>query len=246
MNRLLNIYIYSLIVTYTLILYPFFLLSFIVICLFLPKRLFYRFLRRFISWYGLFIIKVLVFPFIKVKFVDLAPNEKITPCVFIMNHKSASDPYLLACLPYEIVQVVNSWPFKIPILGFVAKQAGYLSVKEMSYREFETAIVKLLSENACIGAFPEGTRSGEGEMGQFHGAVFRAAAKAKVPIVPLCVMGNERIPTKKFVLHRGTIKIRKLKALYPEQYINMTSFQLKNHIRNIIYDELLKMKNEVN
>jgi len=82
-------------------------------------------------------------------------------------------------------------------------------------------------------------------MGQFHGAVFRAASRGAVPIVPLCVIGNERIPTKKFVLHRGTIRIRKLNAVYYEEYKDMTPFQLKNYIRNIIANELIKMKNEI-
>ena len=81
-------------------------------------------------------------------------------------------------------------------------------------------------------------------MGQFNGAIFRVALKVKCPIVPLCITGNENIPTRDFVLNTGRVKVKKLSAIKYDEYKNMTSFKLKNYVRNIIAKETANMENE--
>ena len=245
MKYFLNIYIYTVVILFTVVVSLFFVLYFIFFKIVFTRRVFLKRVRRFISWYGLIIVKILIFPFIKTEFVDMARNENITPCLFICNHRSSSDPFLLSFLPYEIVQIVSDWPFRIPMLGFCAKLAGYISIKEMEHDDFFAAAEKLLQQGVCIAAFPEGTRSGNNKIGQFHGAIFRVALKIKCPIVPLCVIGNENIPTRDFVLNPGRIKMKKLPAIFYEKYKDMTPFKLKNYVRNIIAEETVRMENEL-
>lgn len=221
---------------------PFVTFFIIFFKIFFPARIFLRLLRRFISWYGLIIIKCLLFPFIKVKFSDVKSNDTFHSCIFICNHRSSSDPYLLSCLPYEIVQVVNDWPFRIPVLGFVAKLAGYISIKDIEKKNFFEIAGKLLEQGVCIAGFPEGTRSGSNKMGQFYGSLFRLALEIKCPIVPICIIGNEKIPTRNFVIHSGTIFVKKLQAIRYEEYKGMSSYKLKNYVRDIIVKETARME----
>ena len=244
MNHLLNIYIYSIVILFSIIIAPFVTLYVVFLKILFTERFFLRKLRGFIRWYGLIIVKVLFFPFIKVKFIDMSENENVAPCIFVCNHRSSSDPFLQAFLPYEIILVVNDWPFRIPVLGFMAKFAGYLSIKEMDYNDFFETVCKLLKQGVCIAAFPEGTRSGCNKMGYFHGAVFRVALKMKCPIVPICIIGNENIPSKDFVLHSGTIRMKRLPAIDYSVYKNMGPFKFKNYVRNIIADETASMERE--
>jgi 1-acyl-sn-glycerol-3-phosphate acyltransferase len=244
MKYFLSIYIYSIVILFTVLIAPYYILYVVFFKVFFSKRVFLKRLRRFISWYGLIIVKILIFPFIKTKFTDLAKKEDIVPCIFVCNHRSSLDPYLLSFLPYEIIQIVSDWPFRIPVLGFMAKLAGYISIKEMEHDDFFKTAEKLLQQGVSLGAFPEGTRSGSNKMGQFHGAIFRVALKVKYPIVPICVTGNENIPTRDFVLYPGTVKMEKLPAIYYDQYKNMNSFKLKNYVRNIIVKETAHMENE--
>lgn len=238
----MNIYIYIIIILFTVIIAPFVTVFVVLFKIFSPNRIFLRLLRRFISWYGLIIIKCLLFPFIRVKFTDSKSNDNINPCIFICNHRSSSDPYLLSFLPYEIVQVVNDWPFRIPVLGFMAKFAGYISIKDIERGDFTTMAGNLLEQGVCIAGFPEGTRSGSNKMGQFYGSLFRLALEVKYPIVPICIVGNERIPTRDFVLHSGTISVRKLPAIRYDQYKDMSPFKLKNYVRDIIVKETARME----
>lgn len=187
--------------------------------------------RRAISLYGYVIVFILPRFFIKVR--PRGFDNSIGPCVYVANHRSASDAFLMAAVPGEIVQVVNKWPFRLPVLGIYAKWAGYLSVREMPYEQFKDECLHLLSRGCSIVAFPEGTRSGDLSMGQFHGAVIRAAQEAKASIVPICIMGNEDKPERgNIVLNPGEIHIHCLDAFTWDKYKAMNPFKLKNHIRS--------------
>ncbi len=210
--------------------------------IFLPHRRTMKRFRRAINWYGLVVIRVLPFPFVRVRYKDLAKDDGAGPYIFVCNHRSTSDPFLIGALPYELVQVVNIWPFRIPLLGIYARWAGYLSVNEMPFEVFYQRAYDLLKQGCSVVAFPEGTRSGNRTMGQFHGSIFRVALKSGFSIVPLCISGNETIPQKgSLILHPGTINIRKLPAIHWEEYKDMPPYKLKNNARDIIARELAIM-----
>lgn len=165
------------------------------------------------------------------------------PCIYVFNHRSASDAFIASWLPGEGVQIVNLWPFKIPVLGFFARLAGYLSIREMPQEEFVQRGGKLLEEGVSIVGFPEGTRSTSREMGSFHGAIFRLAQETGFPIVPVCLSGTENSPRKgTLVLHPGKVRIRPLEPIIAETYRDMSSFKLKNIVRDRIAEELDRME----
>ena len=188
--------------------------------------------RRAISWYGAVIVRVLPRPFIRATFEDEEPGAPAPGCVFVCNHPSASDPYLMAFLSFECVQVAKSWPLRLPVLGAFAKWAGYLSISELPVEEFNARGEALLREGVSIIAFPEGTRSGAGPIGPFHGAAFRLALHAGAPIVPVVIEGNEEIPARGSLLLRpGRVRVRKLAALAPDETRGMTPFEVKTLVR---------------
>ena len=113
----------------------------------------------------------------------------------------------------------------------------------MPYETFAEQAAKLLEQGTSIIVFPEGTRSGGREMGQFHGAVFRLALAVRCPIVPLCIVGNERIPPKgSCLLQPGGIRVRKLPAVNWQEYRDLSPFVLKNRVRDTIAAELARME----
>ena len=210
--------------------------------LFMSHRNTMKWFRRAISWYGLVAIKVLPFSLIRIYYEDYEKTAEPGPYIFVCNHRSASDPFLMACLPYECIQVVNIWPFRLPVLGIYARWAGYLSINEIPFKQFSKQAVKLLRQGVSIIVFPEGTRSGGKSIGQFHGSIFRVAIEAKCPIVPLCISGNENIPPRgSFLLRPGKIKIHKLPAIKWEEFKDLKPFILKNMVRNIISEEVAVM-----
>ncbi|MFZ2658209.1 MAG: lysophospholipid acyltransferase family protein [Victivallales bacterium] len=191
-------------------------------------------------WYGKFIIRFAGFPFIRVTYEDTAPDE-IGPGIIIVNHRSASDPFLVAFLDREIIQMVNGWPMRLPFFGFFARHAEYIDITQTPYDKLRTHIEYILQKGVSVVTFPEGTRSGNCSMNQFHGSIFRVAHELKATVVPVCITGNENIPSRNFKLSCGHIRIRKLPSLKPETIAGVAPFALKTQVRDIIADETSKM-----
>lgn len=242
---LLNLYFYSLFILLSATVIPTLTMYVFFSGLILPsRRETMRRFRRAISWYGMVIITC-PYPFIKIRYennINHEKNEPGEPYIFVCNHRSASDAYLMGILPHELVQIVNLWPFRIPVLGMYAKLAGYLNIRMMRPEEFKQSASHLLREGVSIVFFPEGTRSTSRKMGSFHGSAFRLALATKIPIVPLCISGSENIPPKgSSLLRSGTINIRRLPAITWDEYKDLNAFTLKNRVWKIMDHELSTM-----
>lgn len=242
----LNLVFYVLAITFSIVVIPP-ASVFITLCAcILPRRLVMKYLRWVILFYGAVIIRIFPFPLVRITYNNYQDNDTKKPCIFVCNHRSSSDPFLMAVLFRECVQVVNKWPFRLPVLGIIAKAAGYLSVREMSFEDFFHKTIRFLREGVSIIVFPEGTRSKNNRIGQFHGAIFRTALETKVPIVPLCITGNENIPAiGSIFLRPGIIKIHRLNAISWEHYAGFSPFKLKNYVRQIIIDEVAAMEKKI-
>jgi len=241
----LNISFYLLFILFSIIYIPLGAFVIIFLALFSPLRVSMKRFRFAIAWYGLVAIGVFPFPLIKIRYSDYSKTDTAGPYIFVCNHRSASDAFLVArpCRKHEGVQVVNAWPFRIPIIGFMARLAGYLSVKEMPFEEFSRKARALLNQGISIIGFPEGTRSGRKELKQFYSSIFRVGLETHYPIVPICISGNEDIPSRgSFLLRPGTITIHRLPEIRCNEYKNMNPYKLKNMVRAIMERQLMLME----
>ena len=194
-------------------------------------------IRRSISRYGQFITHC-GWPLATVKYVDFAPHEQ-PPFVFIANHRSSSDPFLMSVLPVEAVQVLNIWPQRIPLVGFLSTMAGYLKVRQIPLEEFMTLGSRLLEQGVSIIAFPEGTRSGSRQMGQFHGVAFRLAQRTGAKICPLAISGNEaHAAAPVAAAASGPDRDRQAAVSVAQDYQDVNPYVLKNRVRRTIQDYL--------
>jgi 1-acyl-sn-glycerol-3-phosphate acyltransferase len=228
---------------YSAVCIPLLVLFVAFMSLFVGRRRTMKLFRRAIGWWGRGITLV-PFPFVKVSYENNSEGAAGGPSIFVCNHRSFSDGFLMSVLTLEGVQVVNIWPFRIPVLGFFARAAGYLNIRMMQTEEFFEKATGLLRENVSIIFFPEGTRSGSRKIGNFHGSAFRLALKSKAPIVPLCISGSEVIlPKGSLLLRPGTIRVRRMPAITWSEYKEWSVFTLKNRVREIIGNELALMEN---
>ncbi len=202
------------------------------------ERIARKVLRYIIVCYGRIIIYGFARLLVRIKFIDSSEGKlSLDPCVYVVNHISASDAFLMGVLSGEFVQVVNLWPFKIPILGLCARLAGYLSVRGMPFDEFSMECRKLFIDNVSIIGFPEGTRSKSYKMGNFHSALFRVAMENKLKIVPLCIIGNIDKPRRgSLIINPGVVEIHKLPAICYDEYKGLTPFLLKKQVRAKMQD----------
>ena len=237
---ILNSTFYMLFFAVTPVLVPLLALTVVVRAPFVSHRAAMHQFRQMIKMYGKIIISF-ARPLVRVQYEDTSSPPPVA-CLYVCNHRAASDAFLMALLPGEGVQWVNTWPFRLPILGIFARWAGYLSVRAMAPEESLTRSARLLEQGVSIVVFPEGTRSGTRMMGPFHGLVFRLALRTGAPIVPVCLAGNEHIPHKgTLMLNPGIIKIRVLPALTQQDYQGFSPFKLKRVVHERISKELKRM-----
>ncbi|HUB28019.1 MAG TPA: lysophospholipid acyltransferase family protein [Tepidisphaeraceae bacterium] len=204
------------------------------------RRRMLRRLRRSISIYGEIVIR-LGWPLVRVRYVDLSPGDK-PPFVFVANHLSSSDAFLMAVLPFECIQVLNNWPDQVPFVKWFSRAAGYLRIRQMTFEEFIAAGTKLLADGVSIIVFPEGTRSRNGETGPFHGAAFRLAQMTGANLCPLAISGNHRMPARgSLLLHPGRVQVTKLPALTRQQYDGLQPYVLKTRVRDAIKQQAAAM-----
>jgi 1-acyl-sn-glycerol-3-phosphate acyltransferase len=240
----LNVWFYTLLVLFTLVAVPALTVFVAVQAPFISHRRAMHLFRKAIRWYGFVVIYILPFPLVRVRYQDHSQDTGPGPYLVVCNHRSSSDPFLMACLPMpEVIQIINTWTLRLPVWGIAARLAGYLSINDMPVEEFFNRTARYLKEGVSMAAFPEGTRSRSLAMGPFHGTVFRLALQEKVPIVPLCISGNERTPPRgTMLLYPGRITLRRLPTLVWEDYKDLTPFQLKNRVHALISRELTAME----
>jgi 1-acyl-sn-glycerol-3-phosphate acyltransferase len=180
---------------------------------------------------------------IRVEFADRAGLKRAAPYIFVCNHRSMLDAYFMSMFPIaQGIQVANTWPFRIPVLGFYARMAGYLDINSMPPEEFFSAASRFLADGIPVIFFPEGTRSRGREMGNFHGAAFELFRRTRVPIIPVCITGNETVmPKGAVLLEPGVVRIRILPAVRYEDHEGSNVYVVKNRVRRIMQAELARL-----
>lgn len=160
------------------------------------------------SW-GWLILKIAG---VKTQVVGLEHIDPKRPCIYMCNHLGSFDIFaLLACLPVQFRWLAKVELFKIPILGWGMRAAGYISLdrsqRRRVYESIEIAARKIREETSVV-IFPEGSRSFDGAMQPFMNGGFNLAIRAGVPIVPISIHGTwEIMPRTTKRVKKGTIRI---------------------------------------
>jgi 1-acyl-sn-glycerol-3-phosphate acyltransferase len=118
-------------------------------------------------------------------------------CVYVANHKSFVDAVaLFYALPGNLTFLAKKELYKIPLVSFALRTMDIIEVdrsnSEAAAESIERA-VNYLRNGKCVILFPEGTRNrGEGLL-PFKKGAFVLAIKAQVPIVPVVIIGAEKV-----------------------------------------------------
>ncbi|MDH3284450.1 MAG: 1-acyl-sn-glycerol-3-phosphate acyltransferase [Acidobacteriota bacterium] len=136
------------------------------------------------------------------------------PAVVVGNHASHVDSYLAAAvLPQPIRFVAKASLFRIPFFGQALRSAGMVKLErqgEQTDIDRLEALHEILSRDAVVVFFPEGTRSHDGRLREFKKGGFVMAIKTGVPVIPMAIAGAHRAHpagTLRFVPGKVTVRI---------------------------------------
>lgn len=139
------------------------------------------------------------------------------PRLFVANHRSMADVFLVSLLPWEMKFLSKESVFRIPLLGWQMRTAGDISISrgdKDSAREALEQIRQRLLQGSSVIVFPEGTRSSDGSLAPFREGAFRLAIELDVDIVPLAIRGTESaLPKHSLVFAPTTATVTVLPAI---------------------------------
>ena len=125
---------------------------------------------------------------LEVKGLENIPDEA---CVFIGNHTSILEiPIMFYTIDRLVGFVAKKEMLKAPVIGTWLEKAHCIPLDRENPREAIKTInygVELLKKGYSLAIFPEGTRSKDGNIGEFKKGSLKLATKAKAPIVPIAI-----------------------------------------------------------
>jgi 1-acyl-sn-glycerol-3-phosphate acyltransferase len=163
-------------------------------------------------------------PFWTLRIVDKVRPDPAVPHVFVANHRSNADAFLIARLPWEMKLLAKKSVMRIPLLGWQMRTAGDIPIvrgdRESRHRAMEE-LRRRLDRGASVFLFPEGTRSEDGTLGPFREGAFRLAIEAGVDVVPLAISGTEHALPKHSLVFQPTTAT--LTVLPPHRTAGLTA-----------------------
>jgi len=131
------------------------------------------------------------------------------PVLLMANHSSWLDPPILGWLmPRRISfmakeELFRNWFVRWVVVGYGAFPIRRGEGDRQALRE----ALKVLEANGVLGMFPEGTRSRTGELQAGQPGAALLALKSGAPVVPVAIVGSEKIWHLSSIIHRPRFKV---------------------------------------
>lgn len=169
--------------------------------------------------------------------------------IIILNHQSSFDIFYSFYIfdgDYRFVSKKSF--FKIPILGFVMKKAGYICVKPGITEALKIIdqMESVLKNGKSILMYPEGMRTYDGNIAKIKKGLYALSERCPdVEILPVILYGTRYVmPNKSFMINMGlTISARMLKPFLMKDIPGDENEKLA-YIRDIMQKNYDEMKEE--
>ncbi|MCD2501730.1 MULTISPECIES: lysophospholipid acyltransferase family protein [Clostridium] len=172
---------------------------------------------------------------LEVKGLENIPDEA---CVFIGNHTSILDiPIMFYTIDRLVGFVAKKEMLKAPVIGTWLEKAHCIPLDRENPREAIKTInygVELLKKGYSLAIFPEGTRSKDGNIGEFKKGSLKLATKAKAPIVPIAIDRAYTSFEKDKKFKPSKIKVTFGNAISTAELTKEEEKTLNEDVRNII------------
>lgn len=159
--------------------------------------------------------------------------------LFVCNHLSGFDPIVAgwALRKHDIAFIAKPSIMRIPIGSRAIHKACFMSIDRDNDREALKTILRaasyLKNDITNIGIYPEGTRSRDGQMGQFRNGAFKIAQKAKVPVVVARIRYSRKLSAN-FLRGRSDVYLKICRVISAGEIAEMNTNEIGEEARKCI------------
>lgn len=127
------------------------------------------------------------------------------PGIVVSNHQSHIDPFFCGMACHRKIRFMSKLDnFKTPIVRSLFTNLGAFKLDRddpaLGWRQAK----EIIDQGEWVGIFPEGTRSKDGELGQFKTGAVRLAIETGAPIVPMAIIGSDKALPKGGLMMKPT------------------------------------------
>jgi len=212
---------------YLIIILPVFLIYISI----LNKKYFHLFLRPMSFLFCLFGGQL-------VRLRGVIPNPNDGPYLYLINHQSLFDHFVLGVyLKHYVTAVAKYEQFSYPLWGHVAKKYGIVPIHREKLKKALNSLKNvenlIINHNISFLIAPEGTRSINGELGEFKKGAFHIAKNTGIDIVPVIINGAYEAKNKlDWRLTPGKIEINFGKLIKSKDYNDFSIEELRDYVRS--------------
>ena len=147
------------------------------------------------------------------------PEPLDAPAYLVMsNHSSHFDvPSIYSCPPIHMHPVAKQELGSIPFFGWALKAGAAIMIDrknpERAHASIEAA-AQAIRRGRSVLMFPEGTRTPTEELGTLKKGAFHLALAARVPVLPVAVLGSRHVlPSGDWKIRPGKVQVRYGRAI---------------------------------
>ena len=165
------------------------------------------------------------------------PDPKSGPYLYLMNHESLFDHFAIGrYIKHYVTAIAKYEQFKYPLWGHVAKYYGIEPIDRSNTKKAIKSLKKvemeIINNKLSFLIAPEGTRSKDGNLGEFKKGAFHLAKNTGASIVPVIINGAyEAKNIKDWRLTPGTIDVYFSDSISEHIYKNMSVEELRDYVR---------------
>ncbi|HHO77110.1 MAG TPA: 1-acyl-sn-glycerol-3-phosphate acyltransferase [Deltaproteobacteria bacterium] len=166
--------------------------------------------------------------------------------VFIANHSSNLDPPAIALALQNQLRFVGKKSLaRIPVFGWAIKLARMILIDRSDGSNARNTINKAICElkdgiSACF--FAEGTRSLDGRLQKFKKGGVMLALKARLPIVPVTVVGSHNLlPKNALHIKSGMVRVIVGDPIDTSAFSEHDRDELIDTVRSVIMGNLQRL-----
>ncbi|MFT4679294.1 MAG: 1-acyl-sn-glycerol-3-phosphate acyltransferase [Flavobacteriales bacterium] len=157
--------------------------------------------------------------------------------VYAANHQSSMDiAAVVRAVPVPLYFIVKKELKKAPVLGWYITMTEMIFIdrknRESAMRSMQEA-AHLIKRGKNVIAFPEGTRSKNGELLVFRRGSFIIAKEGNIGIVPIAIIGTDEVnPSGTMQIHKGTVKVKIGTPIFPSNHPLKSADELASYTRS--------------